>query len=72
MSPEGLNQNVYGDKTDTWAFGILIYELIHGETPFCHCQTELALKNAVCHPIPEHKFSRNIPYPLRQLINSLL
>ena len=25
MSPEGLIQNVYGPKTDIWAFGILIY-----------------------------------------------
>lgn len=25
MSPEGLLQNVYGPKTDVWAFGILIY-----------------------------------------------
>ncbi len=25
MSPEGLLNNIYGPKTDVWAFGILIY-----------------------------------------------
>jgi serine/threonine protein kinase len=30
MSPEGLIQNIYGAKTDIWAFGVLIYELLHG------------------------------------------
>ena len=39
MSPEGLIDNVYGPKTDVWAFGMLIYELLHGETPFSHCKS---------------------------------
>lgn len=25
MSPEGLINNIYGPKTDIWAFGMLIY-----------------------------------------------
>ena len=33
MSPEGLLNHIYGPKTDVWAFGILIYELLHGKTP---------------------------------------
>jgi serine/threonine protein kinase len=33
MSPEGLLHHIYGPKTDVWAFGILIYELLHGKTP---------------------------------------
>ena len=41
MSPEGLIDNIYGPKTDVWAFGILLYELLHGHTPFVHCITEL-------------------------------
>lgn len=44
MSPEGLIHNIYGPKTDIWAFGVLIYELLHGETPFAHCRTETDLK----------------------------
>lgn len=30
MSPEGLIHNIYGPKTDIWAFGVLLYELLHG------------------------------------------
>jgi len=30
MSPEGFIENIYGPKTDIWAFGVLIYELLHG------------------------------------------
>lgn len=72
MSPEGLIYNYYGEKTDIWAFGIIIYELLHGETPFCHCLTEVELKNSAVKPIPENKFKKNIHPQLRQLINSLL
>ena len=37
MSPESLIEGIYGPKTDIWAFGILIYELLHGEAPFSFC-----------------------------------
>ena len=40
MAPEGLIHNIYGPKTDIWAFGILLYELMHGETPYAQCRTE--------------------------------
>jgi hypothetical protein len=46
--------------------------LLHGETPFCHCPTEIELKNSTLKPIPEHQFKKNISPALRQLINNLL
>lgn len=72
MSPEGLIHNVYGEKTDIWAYGIVIYEILHGKTPFIDCQTEIDIKTAVSRPIPEYKFNPNIPPSLRRLLNSLL
>lgn len=51
MSPEGLIHNIYGPKTDIWAFGVLIYELLHGETPYANCRTEAELKSQVSIPI---------------------
>jgi serine/threonine protein kinase len=51
MSPEGLINNIYGPKTDIWAFGMLIYELLHGETPFSHCKSEHELKYNMSIPI---------------------
>ncbi len=40
MSPEGYINNVYGPKTDIWAFGVLLYELVEGKTPCFDCRTE--------------------------------
>ena len=47
MSPEGIIQNVYGPKTDVWAFGIFLYELFHGYNLFRFCRNEDQLKEAV-------------------------
>jgi serine/threonine protein kinase len=50
MAPEGYIKNRYGPKTDVWAFGIVLYELLHGFTPFHHCQNDDDLKN--CQRMP--------------------
>ncbi len=34
MAPESFLKNIYSSKTDVWAFGILLYELYHGTSPF--------------------------------------
>ena len=39
MSPEGLIYHQYGPKTDVWSLGILIYELLHGDTPLDSCKS---------------------------------
>jgi serine/threonine protein kinase len=51
MSPEGIINNIYGPKTDVWAFGIMLYELFHGTTPYNSCKTESDLKNSVMKPL---------------------
>jgi serine/threonine protein kinase len=40
MSPESLIYRQYGPKTDIWSFGVLIYELVTGETPLEKCKTD--------------------------------
>lgn len=72
MSPEGIIMNTYGEKTDIWAFGIFIYELLHGVSPFIDCKTNKALRNTVSVPIPEYKFIPTIKPELRNLMNILL
>jgi serine/threonine protein kinase len=52
MSPEGLIHNIYGEKTDIWAFGIVIYELLHGESPFACYKLNQDLFAAVTVAIP--------------------
>lgn len=34
MAPEIISLNGYGPEADLWSFGILLYEMVHCETPF--------------------------------------
>lgn len=34
MAPEIIKMSPYNYKVDIWALGVLLYELLHGETPF--------------------------------------
>ena len=42
MSPEALKRNIYSVKNDIWSIGIMLFELLHGETPW-ECKTEKEL-----------------------------
>lgn len=73
MSPEGYIENKYGPKTDVWAFGILLYELIFGKTPFYDCKSETELKNKMERQLTPADFSnKTISNELRDLIISCL
>lgn len=34
MAPEIINDLSYDEKVDSWALGVLLYELLHGKSPF--------------------------------------
>ena len=68
MAPEGLIEHIYGPKTDVWAFGVVIYEILHGCTPLSFCQTESELRMNITMPLPPQKLKHSIPQDLRQLI----
>ena len=72
MSPEGIIDNIYGCKTDVWAFGILLYELFHGKTPFGHCKTQQELKSSILKPLNESIFTSKLSRSLKELILSCL
>lgn len=60
MSPEGYINNLYGPKTDVWALGVLLYELVEGKTPCFDCRTEADLKQNLLKQIDYSRFSSGI------------
>nr|GEY78196.1 serine/threonine-protein kinase WAG1-like [Tanacetum cinerariifolium] len=45
LAPELVNGNGHGNGVDWWAFGVLIYELLNGTTPFRGNNKESTLRN---------------------------
>ncbi|XP_042037774.1 serine/threonine-protein kinase WAG1-like [Salvia splendens] len=45
LAPELVSGNGHGNGVDWWAFGVLIYELLHGTTPFKGSTKESTLRN---------------------------
>jgi serine/threonine protein kinase len=72
MSPEGILDNIYGPKTDVWAFGIMIYEIYHGRTPFNYCQTEEELRASVTKQLQWSNLKNDINNEAKELILNCL
>ena len=68
MSPEGLIDNIYGPKTDVWAFGVLIFELLHGQTPYSHCKSENELKYNLSIPIGWSQLKADLSTDIKEVI----
>ena len=68
MAPEALVHNIYGPKTDVWGFGMLLYEMLHGESPYANCESEAELKDKVQVPISWDQLKGSLPSPLKRLI----
>ena len=73
MSPELVNHQVYGKEIDTWSLGILLYELIHGYSPFkpnksCF-EPEDVMENIINHNL---NFKKQISERCKKLIYGLL
>lgn len=68
MAPEGLLNNIYGPKTDVWSFGMLLFEIVHGQTPFHNCESESELKQRVQVPVNWDQLKASLPSPLKRLI----
>ena len=73
MSPEIINQIEYSKEIDIWSLGILLYEMIHGYSPFKadkdNCNAKEVIDKIKMHKI---KFYINISKECRELICHLL
>ncbi|XP_071691827.1 serine/threonine-protein kinase WAG1-like [Rutidosis leptorrhynchoides] len=45
LAPELVNGSGHGNGVDWWAFGVLVYELLYGKTPFRGSSKESTLRN---------------------------
>ncbi|MBA0829204.1 hypothetical protein Goarm_013823 [Gossypium armourianum] len=74
VSPEVASGGSHGNAVDWWSFGIFIYEMIYGRTPFAAPSNELTLRNIVKKPLafPTHSPSSLLEHHARDLISGLL
>ncbi|KAK9071689.1 hypothetical protein SSX86_008118 [Deinandra increscens subsp. villosa] len=71
LAPEIIKGEGHGSAVDWWTFGIFLYELLFGKTPFKGESDRATLFNVVGHPLrfPE---SPSISFAARDLIRGLL
>lgn len=71
MSPEALKKNIYSIKNDIWSIGIMVYELLHGETPW-DCRTETELVDKMTKIPVKFKESLNLSKEMKEFIRKCL
>ncbi|XP_044508133.1 protein kinase PINOID-like [Mangifera indica] len=74
VPPEVASGGSHGNAVDWWAFGIFIYEMIYGRTPFAAPSNENTLRNIVKKPLtfPTQVPSSTFELHARDLISGLL
>lgn len=78
LAPELVSGNGHGNGVDWWAFGVFVYELLYGTTPFKGCSKEGTLRNIAsskdvrfCH-VAEREHEEVGMVEARDLIEKLL
>lgn len=74
VSPEVAAGGSHGNAVDWWAFGVFLYELIYGRTPFAASSNETTLRNIIKKPLtfPTAASSGTLEHHARDLISGLL
>ena len=73
MSPEMVNKEEYSKDIDIWSLGILLYEMIHGHSPFKPNKTKYNINDIMDNiKIQNLKFNENITKECKELIIHLL
>ena len=71
LAPEIIRGEGHGSAVDWWTFGIFLYELLHGTTPFKGQGNRATLFNVVGQPL-RFPDSPNVSMVARDLIRGLL
>jgi serine/threonine-protein kinase len=73
MSPEQAKGAKVDERTDIFSFGILLYEMIAGKTPFAGDTMSETFANLInSEPPPLTRFSSNLPDKLNRIITKML
>lgn len=72
VAPEVASGHQHGSAVDWWAYGVLLYELIYGMTPFVGPTNEATMKNIVKKPLAFPSTSGTADSLARDLIAGLL
>ncbi|GAA0155504.1 hypothetical protein LIER_13217 [Lithospermum erythrorhizon] len=74
VAPEVASGRSHGNAVDWWAYGIFIYEMIYGRTPFVGPSNEATLRNIIKRPLtfPSHSPINSTEAQARDLISGLL
>ena len=73
LSPEALSGEVLDFRTDIWAFGVLLFEMLTGRLPFTGDNLTARITATLTQPVPDlAQYNPNIPKPLADLIYSML
>ena len=73
MSPEMVNKKEYSKDIDIWSLGILLYEMIHGHSPFKPNKAKFNINDIIDNiKIQDLKFNENISKECKELIIHLL
>ena len=73
MAPEMVNQKVYSKEIDIWSLGVLLYEMLHGHSPFIPNKLRFdereVMENIKIHNL---KFDQKVSQECKELICHLL
>jgi len=73
LSPEALTGGDVDERSDIWAFGVMLYEMLMGERPFMQTNPGQLIHAILTSPIPDLEHLRpDIPVALVDLINRML
>ena len=73
MAPEQIEGREVSAQTDIYAFGIMLYEMISGNTPFtATTSTALLMKHVSEPPVPLRKLCAEVPLDFERLVMQAL
>lgn len=73
MSPEQAKGDRVDERTDIFSFGVLLYKMIAGRTPFAGASISETFANLMnSEPQPLARFSSNVPDELQRIVAKML